>query len=1777
MADIPVSLGLQLDQNSLLAIRRQIDQTLSNVRLNISQQQLARHDVRGRPGQEGANYGESRFGPYNAEYLKGQVTKQKELKSALNATQTQLLEFKRAQDAASTSTQLFAERVGLTTKRLAAYLIPAATIFQLTRGFSIAASSIKDINTEITRLTQVLDGNSQVAVRITDEVLTIAQKMGQSGKELLDITTILAQAGSKFGPSNIVSIVEELSKTKLAATFGDIKNTTNGLIAILGQFNLAGTETNRILTVTNELAKKFAVESGDILTAVQTGGGSFSAAGGSFEEFASLFTSIRETTRLSPSVIGTAISTLSQRSLRPDVVQLQEALTKNIGGVRNQKGELLPIMDRLFKLAEATQGYSAESMGRIVREMSGDRNAKVYIPALQDMQRGDESITLNALKASKNRGSLDKDAEMGLKSIKAQMDAVGAAFDKAFGKLSNDPTLTKFIKDLGSLGQSLASILEVAAPLIPILIKLGTIKLGVSVVSSMGHWLKGFRSNITGENIGGMGPGGIMAMSAGPGGRSPVIPGSSAVSRGQELAFFPNTKFSQGVNINGRYPGPYPHTFGEFSQAREIANNRYSQNTKFAPLRNFTGFFNANRWAMQNSPGFTSYWLNNMQSNPQYFPPRMSQPVNPNNKTEVKVDRAYKTVASALERYALTLQKTTATAQEIANAQRNLAISLTAAAKARRTLRQEESAAIGVVTGYVTQTQHNASIKNPQRDAKLRSFISDNKLDSGTLYAQLKATQAYNPDNKSLKQAINTLGGRAQLYAKALNSPFASQKDLEDAERKLALAMRRAAMVYERTANRGINRTYSGSDIDLNPDVPVRPPGRMASVARGAGRFALAAAPYVGLGMAEYGLQQSINEQQKTIKDVVDAQGNLIGDFAKILENNRIASKEMSGKTGVQWGLGTGALAGWQAGGPWGAAIGAITGGVGGYFAGKGFSSADKDKEQQLLTLAARSEKERDSGRLLGTFLTDLRNRSGGLDETREKRTVVYGSRPGGISVQEQILPSQLDKFLEGGKSAVKENSDIVELVRYKLFENIRKSIKDGKVDKKATTQQLLEVGGADLNKQIFDSIIKNNPNIDRNLAQKGTDTIVSAGLEKLAESLKTSEESVKEFTNSIWKQKEYIDQVLVSLNQNNPTLTGYSANLRMSNRSMSTANSMGELENQFADQWNRVLSGSADFVKIPEQSGQILMDNIVSQIMTGNAARGDISNIISQSNAGLLDPKQQQILGDTLFIQKKIQDGVLAMVSTASTMNVTDDPEAGDTLASKFGQVVGVPTTELEKQKFFSNSTVTPEAANEYQRIFDTILKEAKESPAKFANVNAAMAIAAEAMGSLGDGRELVDTMNENIRKFNIEMERDAIINRPGREYASTMIGLSGQSLGSTIGQFGRRESLGANPESLLLPGTMTANFDRASASLSTAMKKAEAVEAGNVVSKFKQLASVNVELSGALNNMQNELKKSSNDLTTLRYNFDKTSKVLSGLTATNVGLGGMSSQDIYQTKAYGGVFENLSKNVLGEGFGKYSNYQDLATRASPEEFNTYIDKAKGLAGRQDVQNALQAGSKLGSRLMPGTNTAYGGTADILQNLIGAGVLSSKEDVSKLQEYAKLQAKLDEEIANIEKDQLKYLKQIAEATQARANLNPLSWLFGGNKQTPSTPPVQPVARPATINDRLTDVITQLLARDIKKAGSEPTRNENDQRIVDTLDKLIEIQGKLSGGNVNVNVAGEFTVTGFDGVERSVVSKSLIIAFIEGMIKNLGNTVEELNIKGALEATLREIKDFKSR
>lgn len=389
----------------------------------------------------------------------------------------------------------FGDQIFLAGKRYAAFVTATAGAFAGIAGIKAGVASVIDFESQLTLLDQTIEEGSGRIDILRQKFLDLSVVTGTSSKELAEVAIILAQAG--LGKA-IEGALEPLSKVPLLPRFGDLKSTTEGLIAIFNQFNLQGSDTARILDELNIAAKKYAVTSEDIIEGVKRGGGAFAATGGNLEEFIALFTTIRHVTQLSAETVGTSIKTISSRIAQVKTADFLKA--NGIDTIDQATGKFVGLNNILLQIAQRFDTLSEPRKLEFANQLGGLRQLPQILAAIKNPE-----ILRGVLKdiSSATGIGINKDAAKALETTAKQFDILTAKANELFQSLAKS-TILPLAKDLIKLGEAAVFVFNGLSPLIPLIGALGAVVIGrqlAGLASTLSSKLLGGTTGALGNNL----------------------------------------------------------------------------------------------------------------------------------------------------------------------------------------------------------------------------------------------------------------------------------------------------------------------------------------------------------------------------------------------------------------------------------------------------------------------------------------------------------------------------------------------------------------------------------------------------------------------------------------------------------------------------------------------------------------------------------------------------------------------------------------------------------------------------------------------------------------------------------------------------------------------------------------------------------------------------------------------------------------------------------------------------------------------------------------------------------------------------------------------------------------------------------------------------------------------------------------------------------------------------------------------------------------------------
>lgn len=444
-------------------------------------------------------------------------------------------------------------------KRFAAFSIATRAVGLLTQGLGGAVGEAVKFERELIKVAQVTGKTVSQLSDLVREIDNLATGMGVASASLLEVSRSLSQAGLSARDTKIA--LDSLAKTELAPTFADIKQTTEGAIAVMAQFKQGAGALEKQLGAINAVAGQFAVEAGDLISVIRRAGGVFKEAGGELNELIGLFTSVRATTRESADSIATGLRTIFTRIQRPKTIEFMKQFGVEL---TNMDGKFVGAYEAIARLSDALKGLEQGDIRfiRIAEELGGFRQIGKVIPLLKEFRTAEEARQA----AIAGGDSLTLDAAAAQETLAVKIIKVKEEFLKLIREITQTTTFQVMADTALAFASSLIAIADAIKPLIPLIAALAAFKMA-KMFGSFGSGLVGGMKNIGAGAPAGVNQGGRIRGFAGGGyvpgqGNRDTVPAmltpgefvikkSSVKEIGAERLFAMN-KYKKGSKVKGK-------------------------------------------------------------------------------------------------------------------------------------------------------------------------------------------------------------------------------------------------------------------------------------------------------------------------------------------------------------------------------------------------------------------------------------------------------------------------------------------------------------------------------------------------------------------------------------------------------------------------------------------------------------------------------------------------------------------------------------------------------------------------------------------------------------------------------------------------------------------------------------------------------------------------------------------------------------------------------------------------------------------------------------------------------------------------------------------------------------------------------------------------------------------------------------------------------------------------------------------------------------------------
>ena len=456
----------------------------------------------------------------------------------------------------------FEKGLRLAAQRFGAFAIGTRIFGGIASSLSRLTKDAVEFERQLNKIKQITGQSNKELQALTNTITNLSTRLGASADDLVTVTKTLNQAG--FAARDVEKSLRVLAQTTLGSSFDNIRDTTEGAIAILRQFSkqarAVGDDARFLeqsLDAVNAVSKSFAVESSDIIQAVRRVGGVFATAGGEVNELIALFTSIRATTRESAETIAVGLRTIFTRLQRNDTVSQLE----NLGvALRDAEGQFVGPMKAIEALSVALGQLSTTDFrfSAIVEELGGIRQVGKVIPLIKQFSTAADALAV----ANNSAGSVARDSALAQETLAVQIQKTREQFAATVREFVDSQSFKDTAKTVLSLANSFLKLVESLKSVLPLLSTLGTVLIsgkaigaGIGLARGLGGIGKSSGGKINkfarGGYVPGTGNGDTVPAMLTPG--EFVIRKSSAQKLGADtLHRMNNNRFEDGVQIRDK-------------------------------------------------------------------------------------------------------------------------------------------------------------------------------------------------------------------------------------------------------------------------------------------------------------------------------------------------------------------------------------------------------------------------------------------------------------------------------------------------------------------------------------------------------------------------------------------------------------------------------------------------------------------------------------------------------------------------------------------------------------------------------------------------------------------------------------------------------------------------------------------------------------------------------------------------------------------------------------------------------------------------------------------------------------------------------------------------------------------------------------------------------------------------------------------------------------------------------------------------------------------------
>lgn len=322
------------------------------------------------------------------------------------------------------------------------------------KTFNATTKQVKEAVSEVKELNDTMTTVAMTMQDITGgELSSMKSQILDMSNELSSYVDTVAQAVEIYANANesVNTIMQKAQPTVLLSTAANMSasESADTIQGILSQFKLADDQAMHVVdtleALSSEMRMDFAKGIENVSQAVKVSGSVIDSAGLSFERYASIVSSVAESTRLSGSVLGNAFKTISSRIGRSkdgettstEKANAEKALSSIGVGIRGVDGDIQDLSITLDSLSQVWGTLTRSQQNYVAEQIAGVRQISTFKAMMDNYNRALE-LEKTALESN---GTAMRINETRAESIDGKLQKLSATMSKMYNNAVSEDAI----------------------------------------------------------------------------------------------------------------------------------------------------------------------------------------------------------------------------------------------------------------------------------------------------------------------------------------------------------------------------------------------------------------------------------------------------------------------------------------------------------------------------------------------------------------------------------------------------------------------------------------------------------------------------------------------------------------------------------------------------------------------------------------------------------------------------------------------------------------------------------------------------------------------------------------------------------------------------------------------------------------------------------------------------------------------------------------------------------------------------------------------------------------------------------------------------------------------------------------------------------------------------------------------------------------------------------------------------------------------------------------